>query len=1191
METFIFDKTLQKSLLDKGIPICHDKDYILQETELDPQDAFVAPGFIIRQIGGMLHCDYPNGSPYFSVKCQVPLLDVRLHDKTCFGLDDNRCMHIFSFDQNQPTNIPLHSTPKGWCVVPKTKYIIHWDVMHLMVTNMTTGEHDFLRGHYATVMCGDASTSIAVSGDRSGYMCVWYVASWKRHHYIKTGHQSCLEALLYNDLQVAVRTQDHVFIYDVMTGKCAKHITIKAKCVQWCTLGLVVATTNHVHVYNNGNMLFGFEHSTNNLVRANGDRVWSISKRKRIEFRLRDSLWSDEVIDWTNHPTFPCPCDDWPKRYLDVLAISTSQWVPKVKEWNPPKIWFRHTALRNAIWDSILHSSRYECASSWDFLPNRVKQLWYDKCEDLLVQRVQDKSYCDDTARLICATYTRLRLTSKANDIVRWCWHHHGRVALRGVLMYLSEHDFDGHFMTCISSLPSSPDSILCFTSVGADLAIQNGHFVIFIKWLLDFHAAYPYEPTHHMKEIYTMCVIHIYRQLKTESAHIPLDQSGHFQPLKRLNPSHKNAYVRQGAKKGFVTRIDFGETSSAWWCPLSETKPEPLDVKSADIWVYHNAKGPHTMLECAFLVMNEGLWSWQSNRKPWSWFESHVGAFLCIGKRIEVLGDIMSIEKAVYDKETRHIITNVSLRLHDSDKLDVEWVTNMWSYVEECMYHIVPLRLKICHCLSAIDQVFGTHLNMTYAEELTQCLCSESVHCEHTWSVETHATAMTSNINSFFVGSKKGIIYEYDNMACMEYAKRSFECHSSSVRQLCIVEQRLVSMCEEQVNVWDLRTGFKCMTLFTENNYVSVLPLQNHTICIIDEFNHRHNFVVWDLLSETRIRRLDMPDSTFCTLLTVCQPHPSIIISNVLHVVDTDIDLRIDLPGDITCITGNVDGIFGGTSEGHIFTVDKTHRVDFSLIDGAKIFTVVDTVLETSTVVLGTTDGTIYVWDHCFKTVLAKHSVGTTPIHCIHSQSMFCMVACKHELRFLSIVPDRINLVVHALNNIMAWSNAWKMRLLRDAKQVLEPVIIDSLHEGRSSKATLRLLDVCTSEYEHRGMWCSSHLVNALLQCSGTSSANTILRRLASFRGPRFDCAICADEERHDSICFLKTCQHRFHAGCIEQLIRKTSEYNDEMQYDYALTYSLRCPICRTSFSSEDVADDTLLNKYLYVPYVSLEV
>lgn len=1193
METFIFDQILEQSRSDKGIPVCHFKDYILQEQDIDPNNVFVAPGFVISQDGGMIRCSYTNGLPYFSVKCDVPLTGIRVRDQTCYGIDDNHRVHIFPFEQNQPTILRLSSTPKGWCVVPKTKYILHWDIVNLTVTNTGTGEHDTLRGHYAAVLCGDASTSIAVSGDRSGYLCIWYVASWERHYNIKISHQPCLQTLLHNDLQVAIRTRDRVFIYDVTTGKCAKNIAVTATCIQWCSLGLVVATSTHIQVYNNGDLHLCFEYATNKLVAAKGDRIWSISKRKLAEFRFYVSLWSEEIVNWTKQPTFPCPCEHWPKRYLEVLAISASQWVPRVETWNPPKIWLRHEDLRNAIWDSILDCSRYDYASSWEFLPTRIKRVWYNKCEDLLLKLVQDKTYCAETAKLVCATYTHLRLKSSpssSNDILRWCWLHHNQVALRSVLIYFTEHDFDGEFMQCISSFSSSPDAILCFTSIGADLAFQNGWFLIFLKWMLDFHAAYPYEPTHHMREIYTSCVLHIYNNLTPDTYHVPLLESGHFQPMKRLNPSHKNAYVRQGTTKGFITLVEFGETNSALWCPIGKHTSEPLDVNRADIWVYHDTKGPRTMLECALTIMNEDLWSWQSNRKPWSWFQSHLGAFLCIGKRIDVLDDVMTITKAGYEGERRYVITNVSLKLYDSDNLDVEWVTGMWSYVEECMYHIIPLRLKICHCLSGDKQLLGVHVDTSYAAEITQCMSSPSVRSEHVWTVETNATAMVSDTKAFFVGTRRGTIYEYDNMACMGDTKRTFEGHTSPIRKLYIMGMRLVSMCEEQINVWDLRSGMKSITIETENKYVDVVPLKNHTICLIDEFNDRHSFVVWSLVTETLIRRIDLPESEYSALLTICDPEPSILISNVLYALEKDAKTRINVHGDITCIVGADDGIFGGTSEGHIFMVDKTGRVQTCPLDETKIFTAVDTILETNVVVLGTTDGTIYIWDCFFKSLLTKQKIGTSPIHCLHSHSMFCMVACKLEMQFISIVPDKVTLVVHALNTVMAWSNAWKTRLLKDAKQVLEPAIVESLDKDRATKAALRLLEVCTEEYEHRAMWCSSHLVDALLQCSGTEAANNILHRLASFRGPRFDCAICADEERYDSICYLKTCHHRFHSGCIGQLIRKTPEYNDEMQYDYALTYSLRCPICRTSFSSEDVGEDTLLNKYLYIPYTSLK-
>ena len=42
----------------------------------------------------------------------------------------------------------------------------------------------------------------------------------------------------------------------------------------------------------------------------------------------------------------------------------------------------------------------------------------------------------------------------------------------------------------------------------------------------------------------------------------------------------------------------------------------------------------------------------------------------------------------------------------------------------------------------------------------------------------------------------------------------------------------------------------------------------------------------------------------------------------------------------------------------------------------------------------------------------------------------------------------------------------------------------------------------------------------------------------------------------------YIDGCHHYFHWRCIEEHIKKTPEYHEEMQYQ-ALTVPLRCPVC----------------------------
>jgi hypothetical protein len=46
-------------------------------------------------------------------------------------------------------------------------------------------------------------------------------------------------------------------------------------------------------------------------------------------------------------------------------------------------------------------------------------------------------------------------------------------------------------------------------------------------------------------------------------------------------------------------------------------------------------------------------------------------------------------------------------------------------------------------------------------------------------------------------------------------------------------------------------------------------------------------------------------------------------------------------------------------------------------------------------------------------------------------------------------------------------------------------------------------------------------------------------------------------------------------------ELIRKTPEYHHEMQQEYALHVTLKCPTCREPFVETDVCEDRFLNQH----------
>ena len=81
-----------------------------------------------------------------------------------------------------------------------------------------------------------------------------------------------------------------------------------------------------------------------------------------------------------------------------------------------------------------------------------------------------------------------------------------------------------------------------------------------------------------------------------------------------------------------------------------------------------------------------------------------------------------------------------------------------------------------------------------------------------------------------------------------------------------------------------------------------------------------------------------------------------------------------------------------------------------------------------------------------------------------------------------------------------------------------------------------MNLLKCATENYEDRLPYCSQKFIDMLVDVPRKLNS-IVIKRLASFRGPKLDCAICGDIETESKICYLKTCQHRFHSKCIKEM------------------------------------------------------
>ena len=154
-------------------------------------------------------------------------------------------------------------------------------------------------------------------------------------------------------------------------------------------------------------------------------------------------------------------------------------------------------------------------------------------------------------------------------------------------------------------------------------------------------------------------------------------------------------------------------------------------------------------------------------------------------GCSIHVFETCMQIEKADWTDSGAHIYTDTKFSLSESEQVDIDCITPAWSYMDENLYHIIPLKMKISNSIVLTQRLI--HLDLTYAPELFQCCSSETIKIEYEWKIFSMATAIVSLRGIFFVGCQNGIIYEYDTMSNINCIIRTFENHIQPIKHMHI--------------------------------------------------------------------------------------------------------------------------------------------------------------------------------------------------------------------------------------------------------------------------------------------------------------------------------------------------------------------------------------------------------------------
>lgn len=1184
MSGFVFDKG-RLGVGDSDLFLHTLKDCILTSQDLQPKDKVVSPGLIVRQTNDSVQGFRPNMSLQFHFKCKPTLHNICVQDQTLYGHDILGNAYAYSFGSNQPKTLALPRKPHGWCIVPKTSTLVHWNILTLVVSNMDKGTHEILKGHDSKVMSGDATMHVAVTGDYAGTICIWYTASWSCHYKINTGTSACHKIKIFDDKIAYIQTPHAVLCYDVTTGHKLYDIETRPIDIEYTLIGLVVATKTHIDVYAKQTRIMSLAHPTHRLIRAVHNRIWAVRPGTLEELRLsRDVMeWPQKCIEWVDAPNkCTIPSDFWPKRYLKVLAMAAPQWVPQLSHWSVPDMWFRHKALREAIWDVAIDQN-LDISHAWEFLPEHTKVGWFERCKHKLLSMVESMEFTQRAFSLLRNIYNRIHIDNE--PILKWCWFHNGLLCMRPILMHMTENDNNGTFMRTIAHMPSTADAICFFTDMSVRIAIKNGWFVIFVRWLSRFHRVYPHPPTHHMRQIFSTLITHAFTSLERASMNIPLPETGRWTDVPYLNPSHLHAMVRVNSSKGFITSVEIGpDKRKATWTSMYTASRMDLEPHNVEVWTYYDSNGPKTMLEAALVLLDGERWTRNNARLSWTWYTSEIGAFMAEGCTVHMFGESMRIRQADWSGTYGHFITSTNMSVAETEQVNIEWVAPLWTYCDDNACNITPLRIKVANCIAT--STYGHPLALTYARELVDVCNPDTLINEVSWTFKSKVSAMTAYEGNMFVGCTNGLIYEYETVSSLIRPMRTYESHLNAIKQVKGLHMRLLSLCEEEFNIWCLQTGTQVMQLHTDMFFCAFVPQNIQHFWLVEEYNEKLTMVLWDLSNEIPVKRTFMDAPTGKMILYVEQPVPAICIEKTLHFIGAEDDPPFEFPEplDVTCLWGSHTHIWGGTSEGTLLSIQyEANRLQtwphetplgISCISGMAIGDIL---------AVGFVNGDVAIWDIVECEFIRRISVGKVSVRCMAVDTIFVTVGAYKLVSLLSFAQDRAALAAHAMHKIMQWSTQWKMRMQQATEMCILPAVQACLRRNTSVGIAVSLIDTCTEEYQYRGAWCSEEFMDALLSITKVSTKD-ILKRLVAFRGPRFECAICNDEENKDSIVYLQTCQHRFHKGCIKELIRKQPQYHEEMQYEYALSVALVCPTCRQPFTKDDVCDDIILNKYLYI-------
>lgn len=197
------------------------------------------------------------------------------------------------------------------------------------------------------------------------------------------------------------------------------------------------------------------------------------------------------------------------------------------------------------------------------------------------------------------------------------------------------------------------------------------------------------------------------------------------------------------------------------------------------------------------------------------------------------------------------------------------------------------------------------------------------------------------------------------------------------------------------------------------------------------------------------------------------------------------------------------------------------------------------------------------------------------------YTQPYIIILCGDYTVFTLVFVANNIKLTCQCLLALSKQAD-WRNFLRKPSKtEAIQDIVIEGARNKIGMESWASLLQVILQEEDNMKAWCRKKIL-LVLQVGALGQKKKayedLMFKLFCFSGKKFTCTLClgsSSSPKRFPISAINTCMHRFHTKCIEEHIRKTAEYDNECQYNYALHVDLKCPICRTPFKPEHLVED----------------